>query len=81
MCHTGELSCHGKLVRVVLENRGPLSPREVAMEGHMSTAEARDALEEMAELGIVTSVCGLCESREEVYELTERGREQGPATV
>jgi DNA-binding MarR family transcriptional regulator len=81
MCHTGQLSCHAKLVRVVLENQGPLSPGEVAMEGHLSTGEARSALEEMRELGLVETVCGLRESREEVYELTEAGREQGRATV
>lgn len=81
MCHTGELSCHAKLVRVVLENKGPLSPSEVAVEGHLNTAEARAALEEMAEMGMAETVCGLRETKEEVYELTEAGREQDRATV
>lgn len=81
MCHTGELTCQAKLVRVVLENRGPLSPREVAAESHLSPGEARSALVEMAAKGQAKSVCGLRESHEELYELTEAGRQQGPATV
>lgn len=81
MCHTGRLSCRAKLVRVVLENRGPLSPSEVAAESHLSPDEASKALEEMTAEGVARCVCGLRDTREELYELTEAGREQGPATV
>lgn len=81
MCHTGKLSCRAKLVRVVLDNRGPLSPAEVAAESHLSTAEAQEALQEMTAEGIAECVCGLRETREELYDLTEAGREHSRATV
>ena len=81
MCHTGNLSCRAKLVRVVLENRGPLSPAEVAAESHLSTAEAHDALTEMSAEGVAECVCGLRDTREELYDLTEAGREHGRATI
>jgi len=64
------LSCAAKLARVVLDNCGPLSPAEVADEGRLSEPQARDALAELADAGLAETVCGLCESREEVYELT-----------
>ncbi|MFB6071089.1 MAG: hypothetical protein ABEJ76_08695 [Halanaeroarchaeum sp.] len=80
MCHTGVLSCTGKLARVVLSNRGPLTPSEVAAEAHISRAEAQSALGELAEEGMAESVCGLCETHEEVFELTERGEEFEDAT-
>lgn len=81
MCHTGRLSCRAKLVRVVLENRGPLSAAEVAAESHLSTAEAHDALQEMTGEGMARCVCGVRDTREEIYELTEAGHEQGRATI
>ncbi|MFB6134607.1 MAG: hypothetical protein ABEJ55_06430 [Halanaeroarchaeum sp.] len=73
MCETGELSCTGKLARVVLANRGPLSPSEIAEEGHITAGEARRAIDELGDAGLVKSVCGLCESKEEVYTLTADG--------
>ncbi|MFB6160603.1 MAG: hypothetical protein ABEJ61_05430 [Haloferacaceae archaeon] len=75
MCHTGVLSCTGKLARVVLSNRGPLSPTELAEEAHISPGEAEEALEELKAEGFAQSVCGLCASQEEVYELTGAGEE------
>ena len=81
MCTTGELSCKAKLVRVVLENQGPLSPREAAEEARIDRTDAKVALEELVEVGFAKKVCGLCASREEVYELTEAGREQDHAKV
>ncbi|MDH5019708.1 hypothetical protein [Halobacterium rubrum] len=65
------LSCAAKLARVVLDNRGPLSPAEVADEGRLSEPQARDALAELADVGLAEGVCGLCESKQEVYELTD----------
>jgi hypothetical protein len=67
------LSCAAKLARVVLDNRGPLSPAEVADEGRLSEPQARDALSELADAGLAEGVCGLCESKQEVYELTDGG--------
>jgi len=81
MCHTGVLSCTGKLARVVLDNRGPLSPTEIAEEAHISESEAHEAVEELLSEGFVKSVCGLCESQEEVYALTEPGTEFENPTV
>ncbi|MFB6267325.1 MAG: hypothetical protein ABEI31_06680 [Halodesulfurarchaeum sp.] len=81
MCQAGELSCAAKLARVVLDNRGPLSPTELAREGHVDRDEAREALLELVDLGLATKVCGLCDSREEVFELTEVGREHDHARV
>lgn len=66
-----ELSCAAKLARVVLDNCGPLSPAEVAEEARLSEAEASDALAELRDAGLVDCVCGLCESKEEVYELAD----------
>jgi hypothetical protein len=66
-----ELSCAAKLARVVLDNCGPLSPAEVAEEARLSEAAASDALAELSEAGVVDCVCGLCESKEEVYALAE----------
>lgn len=65
------LSCAAKLARVVLDNCGPLSPAEVADEARLSADEAQDALAELDDEGLATRVCGLCESREEVYALTD----------
>ena len=68
----GELTCTAKLARVVLENQGPLSPSEVAEEARISEESAREGLSELAERGAATTVCGMCDSREELYELAER---------
>lgn len=64
-----ELSTHAKLVRVVLAERGPLCPREVAEEAHLSTATAKAALEELGDHDIAEPVCGMAATREEVYGL------------
>lgn len=71
MSQSHELSCEAKLARVVLDNRGPLSPVEVAEEARLSAEDATTALQELADLGFAESVCGLCESKETVYELVE----------
>ncbi|MFB6094743.1 MAG: MarR family transcriptional regulator [Halanaeroarchaeum sp.] len=75
MCETGVLSCTGKLARVVLDNRGPLSPSEIAAEAHITAGEARKAVEELTAAGYAEPVCGLCESREEVFTLTQAGED------
>ncbi|MFW5896266.1 MAG: MarR family transcriptional regulator [archaeon] len=75
MCDTGVLSCTGKLARIVLDNRGPLSPSELAEEAHISAPEARKAVTELEAAGFVEPVCGLCESQEEVYTLTQPGED------
>jgi len=67
------LSCHAKLVRVVLDNRGPLSAAEVAAEARIDDDEARRALGELESRGFAECVCGVCATREEVYELSEDG--------
>jgi hypothetical protein len=67
------LSCAAKLARVVLDNCGPLSPAEVADEGRLSESQARDALTELDDANLAECVCGLCDSREEVYALTDDG--------
>ncbi|MFB6136575.1 MAG: hypothetical protein ABEJ04_07425 [Halobacteriaceae archaeon] len=72
-----DLSCRAKLARVVLDNCGPLSPREVASEARLSVAEARDGLEELRERDLAATVCGVCETREEVYELTDPDADAG----
>lgn len=69
----GDVSNTGKLARVVLSNRGPLAPSEIAAEANISLGEAQLAIAELEEAGFVKPVCGLCESREEVYTLTESG--------
>ena len=79
MCETGVLSCTGKLARVVLDNRGPLSPSEIADEAHITSPEARKAVAELEAADFVEPVCGLCESQEEVYTLTEAGEDFEPA--
>lgn len=71
---TGEegLSCTAKLARVVLVNRGPLSPREVASEACISVEEAREAITELTTVDRAEPVCGVRDTREQVYALTER---------
>lgn len=66
-----ELSCTAKIVRVVLENRGPLSPTEVAEEAYISDTLAASGIEELESVGFAEPVCGICEEQEEVFALTE----------
>lgn len=69
MSDAPDLSCHAKLARVVLDNRGPLSPAEVASEARITEADAEDALTELETAGLVDCVCGVCATKEVVYEL------------
>lgn len=71
MSESEALSCAAKLARVVLDNCGPLSPAEVAAEARLSEADAEDALAELADAGLAECVCGLCESKERVFALTD----------
>jgi len=71
MSESGSLSCAAKLARVVLDNCGPLSPAEVADEARLSEDQASDALAELEAAGFVDCVCGLCESKQQVYELAD----------
>jgi DNA-binding transcriptional regulator GbsR (MarR family) len=71
MSESESLSCAAKLARVVLDNCGPLAPDEVADEARLSEQEASDALTELEAAGFVDCVCGLCESRQQVYELAD----------
>ncbi|AHG04328.1 ArsR family transcriptional regulator [Halobacterium sp. DL1] len=73
MSESGTLSCAAKLARVVLDNCGPLSPAEVAEEARLSEETANEALAELADPGLAECVCGLCESRQQVYALDEDG--------
>ena len=66
-----DLSCTAKLARVVLANCGPLSPSEVADEACIDADAAADAIAELQDAGHVTSVCGVCSTKETVYELRE----------
>jgi predicted ArsR family transcriptional regulator len=66
-----DLSCTAKLVRVVLDNCGPLSASEVAAEARIDADAARAALEELAAADRAESVCGVCTTREDVYELRD----------
>ncbi|WP_232686074.1 hypothetical protein [Halobacterium zhouii] len=70
MSESESLTCGAKLARVVLDNCGPLSPEEVAEEGRLSESKAEDALAELADAGLAECVCGLCESKQQVYALT-----------
>ena len=77
MSADGPLSCHAKLARVVLDNRGPLSPAEVAAEARVDEDEARRALVELEEADLVESVCGVCATREEVFALRDDAGDPG----
>lgn len=66
-----QLSTHAKLVRVVLTERGPLCPREIADEAHLTVDTAETAIEELTENGIAEPVCGMAATREEVYGLAD----------
>lgn len=74
MTGTDDRSCRAKLVRLVLAERGPLSPAEVAAEAHLSTAEVETAIQELVDAGEVHCVCGVAETGEEVFALTEPAR-------
>lgn len=65
------LSCHAKLARVVLSNRGPLSPSEIAEEARITEEDATAALEELVDADRAECVCGVCETKEQVYALLE----------
>ncbi|MFB6137508.1 MAG: hypothetical protein ABEJ42_04100 [Halobacteriaceae archaeon] len=67
----GDLSCRAKLARVVLENRGPLSARELAEEARIGPDDAAGALAELSAADLAAPVCGVCDSREEVYALAD----------
>ncbi|MFB6120962.1 MAG: hypothetical protein ABEJ68_07610 [Halobacteriaceae archaeon] len=71
MSESSDLSCTAKLVRVVLANCGPLSPSEVAEEACIDRGAASQALAELEDRGRVASVCGVCSTKETVYELQE----------
>lgn len=76
------LSADAKLVRVVLENCGPLAAPEVAAEAYLPVERTRAAVAELAERGLVEPVCGMCDEREEVYALTEgEGPERGDSAT
>jgi DNA-binding transcriptional regulator GbsR (MarR family) len=66
-----DLSCAAKIARVVLENRGPLSPSEIAQEAYISRARAETGVDDLRSAGLVEPVCGVCDRREEVFALVE----------
>lgn len=68
-----ELSADAKLVRLVLDNCGPLAAPEAAREAYLCDERARSALTELETAGLAEPVCGMCESREEVFALTAAG--------
>ncbi|QDX41703.1 hypothetical protein [Salarchaeum sp. JOR-1] len=74
MSDDASLSCHAKLARVVLANRGPLSPSEIAAEARISESDAATAMDELVEAGRAECVCGVCETREQVYALLEEAK-------
>lgn len=65
------LSHPAKLIRVVLEHRGPLTVGELASEAHLEVETAREAIEELVSRGRVEPICGLRDLREEVYAVSE----------
>jgi hypothetical protein len=66
-----DLSCAAKIARVVLENRGPLAPSEIAEEAYVSTERAREGVADLESAGLAEPVCGMCAEKEEVFALTE----------
>jgi hypothetical protein len=66
-----DLSCAAKIARVVLENRGPLSPSEIAQEAYISEERAETGVDDLRSAGFVEPVCGVCNQKEEVFALTE----------
>lgn len=75
MASDSDLSCTAKLVHVVLAERGPLCPTEVASEARLSEAEVDSGIAELVEAGHVEAVCGVAETGEEVFALTETAPE------
>ena len=73
-----ELSADAKLVRVVLDNCGPLAAPEAAEEAYLCVERARAGMAELAAAGLAEPVCGMCAEREEVYALTEAGERAAP---
>lgn len=73
------LSPAAKLVRVVLVNCGPLSPSEVADEAYLAPERSAAALAELERHGVAERVCGVCEAREEVYDLVDGPRPAEPS--
>ncbi|MFB6253010.1 MAG: hypothetical protein ABEI06_00200 [Halobacteriaceae archaeon] len=71
MSHSADtpLSSQAKLVRVVLDNCGPLSPPEIAQEAHITEQSAKQALRELEDANEVKCVCGMAKSKEEIYAL------------
>lgn len=67
------LSADAKLIRLVLDNCGPLAAPEAAAEAYLSVDRARRSLDELAEAGLAEPVCGMCDAKEEVYALTAAG--------
>jgi hypothetical protein len=70
-----DLSCTAKLVHVVLAERGPLSPAEVAAEARLSEAEVNEGIAELVDADLAEAVCGVTETGEEVFALTEAAPE------
>lgn len=70
-----DVSCTAKLVHVVLAERGPLSPAEVATEARLSEAEVEDGIAELVDADLAKAVCGVAETGEEVFALTEAAPE------
>lgn len=68
-----ELSADAKLVRLVLDNCGPLAAPEAAREAYLCDERTRSAISELEAAGLAEPVCGMCASREEVYALTDAG--------
>lgn len=73
--HLRALSADAKLLRVVLDNCGPLAAPEAAEEAYLSVERARAALAELVEAGVAEPVCGVCEAREDVYALIQEESE------
>lgn len=69
------LSCTAKLVHVVLAERGPLSPTEVSSEARLSESEVETGIAELVDAGLAEAVCGVAETGEEVFALTEAAPE------
>ena len=72
------LSHDAKLLRVVLDNCGPLAPPEAAEEAYLPVERARAAVAELEARGLAEPVCGVCGEREEVYALVDDGSGPDP---
>lgn len=69
-----DLSADAKLLRVVLDNCGPLAAPEAAQEAYLAVGRAREALAELVEADLAEPVCGVCEAKEDVYALIDGDR-------